>query len=111
MLRIATTVLQERVPRRMLGRVFGLMRALAMAGTPLGLALGGFLVEGLGLTVALIALAGFYVAVTLIMLLSPALRQMDATPEARDSVLTQKASDAVHEAAAARPRSDPGPWD
>ena len=55
---ILSTVMQERTPEGMLGRVFGLMRALAMVGTPLGLALGGFLVEGLGLTASLICMAG-----------------------------------------------------
>lgn len=105
---IASSVLQERVPQRMLGRVFSLTRALAVAGTPLGLALGGFLLEGLGLTTTLIALAGSYVAVTLVMLLSPALREMDAPPGDPEGEPAQKVRDAIHKAAA-RPRNDPGP--
>lgn len=33
----------------MLGRVFGALQALAMAGIPFGTALAGFVVQGLGL--------------------------------------------------------------
>lgn len=93
---ISSTVLQERVPQRMLGRVFGLTRALAMAGTPLGLALGGFLVEGLGLTAALIGLAGSYGAVTFGMLVSPALREMDVPLKDSRDRSAQKVPDSVN---------------
>ena len=75
---IISTVVQERVPEGMRGRVFGLTQALAMAGTPLGAALGGFLIEGLGLIPTLIGMTGGYLAVTLSMFLNPALRGMDA---------------------------------
>ena len=42
------TVIQEQTPPQMLGRVFGALQALAMAGIPFGTALAGFAVAGLG---------------------------------------------------------------
>jgi hypothetical protein len=61
----------------MLGRVFGALQSLAMAGIPVGNALTGFAVEGMGVTVTIMAMAVVYSAVTLGMFLRPALRQMD----------------------------------
>jgi len=71
------TVIQEQAPPQMLGRVFGALQSLAMAGIPVGNALTGFAVEGLGVTVTIMAMAVVYLAVTLGMFLRPALRQMD----------------------------------
>jgi hypothetical protein len=48
-----------------------------MAGIPVGNALTGFAVEGLGVTVTIMAMAVVYLAVTVGMFLRPALRQMD----------------------------------
>jgi hypothetical protein len=48
-----------------------------MAGIPVGNALTGFAVKGLGVTVTIIAMAVVYLAVTLGTFLRPALRQMD----------------------------------
>lgn len=75
---IFSTVLQERTPEEMLGRLFGLSRALATAGAPLGLALGGILVQGVGLTFTLAGMAGCSLALALVMWHNPALRDMDA---------------------------------
>ncbi|QIN82642.1 hypothetical protein GBA63_08300 [Rubrobacter tropicus] len=62
----------------MLGRLFGLSTALATAGAPLGLAVGGFLVEGVGLRATIAGMAAASAAVALWMWLDPALRGMDA---------------------------------
>jgi hypothetical protein len=48
-----------------------------MAGIPIGNALTGLAVEGLGVTVTIMAMAVVYLAVTVGMFLRPALRQMD----------------------------------
>lgn len=81
---IFSTVLQERAPEDMLGRLFGLSRALATAGAPLGLVAGGFLVEGAGLNFTLFGMAGLSLTLVLGMWLNPALRGMD-TPEKADA--------------------------
>jgi MFS family permease len=72
------TVIQERTPPQMLGRVFGALQALAMAGIPFGTALAGFAVAGLGLIPTITAGVVSYVAVMLSMFSRPALRQLDA---------------------------------
>jgi hypothetical protein len=61
----------------MRGRVFGLLRALVVCGTPFGMLLGGFLVEGVGLRPTVIAMGICYLALTLSMFLYPALREME----------------------------------
>jgi membrane protein implicated in regulation of membrane protease activity len=61
----------------MLGRVFGALQALAMAGIPFGTALAGFAVASLGLIPTITAGGFIYVAVTLSMFVRPALRRMD----------------------------------
>ena len=76
-----STVIQEHTPRQMRGRVFGVLTALAMAGIPLGAALGGFLVEGIGLRLTVLGMGAVYLAVTLCMFFNPAMREMDATKE------------------------------
>lgn len=80
---IFSTILQEHTPKEMLGRVFGLTRALVMGGTPLGVALGGFLVEGVGLTFTLVAMTGCFLMVTLGTFLNPTMREMDTLKDAK----------------------------
>ena len=61
----------------MLGRVFGALQSLAMAGMPVGNVLTGVTVQGLGVNVTIVAMASIYLAVILSMFFRPALRQMD----------------------------------
>jgi predicted MFS family arabinose efflux permease len=75
------TVIQENTPLQMLGRIFGTLNALAQAGIPLGAALAGFVVEGLGLVLTILGMGAIYLAVTVGMFFNPALRQMDAGKE------------------------------
>ena len=72
------TVIQEHAPPEMLGRVFGVLTALAMAGIPFGTALGGFMVEWVGVRATLLAMGACYLSVTLGMFFNPSLRGMDA---------------------------------
>jgi predicted MFS family arabinose efflux permease len=71
------TVIQEKTPPQMYGRVFGTLNALAQAGIPLGAALAGFVVEGVGLVPTILGMGAIYLAVTVGMFFNPALRQMD----------------------------------
>ena len=74
---IFAIIFQEHTPPRMRGRAFGVLNALAMAATPIGMALGGLLVEGAGLVPTLIGMGVFYLILTSSMFFNPALRQMD----------------------------------
>lgn len=74
---IIMTVAQERIPREMRGRVFGLMVAVAFAVTPLGMVLAGYLAETISVTKTLLATGIAYVLVTAGQYLNPALREMD----------------------------------
>lgn len=71
------TIVQERTPGSMLGRVNGALISIAMAATPLGTVVMGYLLEGIGLRYTLIGIAACYLAVTLSMLLNPALQEMN----------------------------------
>jgi len=75
------TVLQERVPADIRGRVFGTIIGTALAAAPLGMAAAGFLVETLGLQVMLTIVAGGFLAVAVFALVAPGFRTLD-TPVA-----------------------------
>jgi MFS family permease len=74
---ISLTIFQERVPPEIRGRVLGAINALYFAAIPLGMALGGVIVEGVGLTPTLIGMGLVYLALTLGMFFNPALYEMD----------------------------------
>ncbi|MDP9359145.1 MAG: MFS transporter [Chloroflexota bacterium] len=74
---ILMTVSQERVPSALRGRVFGASTALALAAMPVGLLLGGLLIERAGVIVTLVVIAATYLAATAVLWLIPALHDMD----------------------------------
>ncbi len=74
---IIDTVLYERVPSDMRGRVLGSVMAGAWLTMPLGMLLAGFLTEAFGLRTLLIAVALAYPLATLGMIFVPALRELD----------------------------------
>ena len=74
---IIFTVVQQRTPEHVRGRVIGALWALALAATPLGVVLTGYLLEAVGLRPILIGVAVGYLVVTLSMFLNPALREME----------------------------------
>ena len=74
------TVVQERTPEHLRGRVIGALWALALAASPLGVVLTGYLLEALGLRLILIGVAAGYLVATLSMLFNSALREMDERP-------------------------------
>ena len=76
----------ERVPEHMRGRVFGAIQAGAWLAMPVGVLAGGYLFEGIGLRWAFIAIGICYVATTLSMLVTPALRDMNRRSESMEPV-------------------------
>jgi MFS family permease len=74
---IIMTVVQERVPAELRGRVFGTMTAGAYLAVPLGMLLAGYMVEWKGVRATLLVQAAFYLIITLSLLVNPALREMD----------------------------------
>jgi predicted MFS family arabinose efflux permease len=70
------TVIQERTPPGMLGRVFGALSAFGMAAVPLGMVLCGYLIEAIGLRTTLVATAACYLSVTGLVVINPALKRM-----------------------------------
>ena len=71
------SVLQERTPPRMLGRVLGAGVSLSMVGAPAGMVACGYAVEILGFGPALAGISTCYLAVGLLSFLSPALHELD----------------------------------
>ncbi|MFC8079631.1 MFS transporter [Streptomyces sp. NPDC057307] len=76
---ILTTVMYERVPDRLRSRVTGAMTAGCELTMPLGGLTAGLLVEGAGLSPALLLLGGVYLLATLSPVLLPVWRGLDAT--------------------------------
>ena len=75
------SVLQERTPPRMLGRVLGAGVSLSMVGAPVGVGLCGYALEILGLRPTLAGISACYLVVGLLSFISPALHELD---KARD---------------------------
>lgn len=82
---IIGTVLQERVPASMRGRVFGAVTASAWAAMPIGVLGAGYLLVAIGLRAVLLICAALYLVSTASLLFSRGLRQMDAPPAAPPS--------------------------
>ncbi|MEW1635813.1 MFS transporter [Streptomyces sp. NPDC093801] len=79
---VLTTVLFERVPEELRSRVSGVATAGCELAMPMGGLAAGLLVDGLGITAALLAFGGVYLLTTLGPVLFPAWREMDAGPSA-----------------------------
>jgi len=74
---LAITVLQERIPEAIRGRVFGAFMAAVLVAAPLGVLLAGFLSEIVGVRACLVGISTALVLVALSMLANPALRELD----------------------------------
>jgi MFS family permease len=74
------TVSYEVVPAHMRGRVFGALRAGAWASIPLGILLGGVVVEAVGVATTFLAIGLLYLAVTAYGFFNPAFRELDRRP-------------------------------
>lgn len=73
-------VMQTRAPAQLRGRVVGVMGSLAYAAGPLGLVVAGPLADRAGLHVTFLALSVPMLALGLIAVFLPALRDLDRTP-------------------------------
>jgi MFS family permease len=71
------SVLQERTPPRMLGRVLGAGVSLSMIAVPIGMVLCGYALEIFGLRPTLVVISACYLTVGLLSFISPALRELD----------------------------------
>jgi MFS family permease len=74
------TVIQERTPAAMSGRVFATTTALAQLGIPFGAVLAGFAVQGAGLVPTIIGMGALYLTVTVSLVFNRSLRGMAAEP-------------------------------
>jgi MFS family permease len=77
---ILSTVMFERVPPEMRGRVIGPLTAGAWVAMPLGMLMAGFVSEAFGVIAALVGIAAAYLLVTLSIFINPAMREMDRRP-------------------------------
>jgi MFS family permease len=78
---ILGAVIYERVPVHLLGRVSSLSTAACFALMPLGGLVGGFLVGGAGLGVALVVCGVAYFAATMLPAVDPRWREIERRPE------------------------------
>lgn len=76
------TVFHRRTPVALRGRVLGTFVALAMLASPLGVLIGGTLIEALGLRAVIAAAGGILCLLALITPFLPALAELDAPGEA-----------------------------
>jgi MFS family permease len=76
---VLDTVFQERVPAQLRGRVFGTITATAWVAMPLGVLIGGYLLDRIGLRPTLTLIAACYLIATVSMLFSRTLHEMDHT--------------------------------
>ncbi|GAB4060851.1 MFS transporter [Catellatospora paridis] len=80
---ILAATMFERVPAHLQARVLSLSNAIGFAGIPLGGLLGGWAVEHIGLTPALLVFGACYLGATLLPVISPGMwRQLDRLPAA-----------------------------
>ncbi|HEX6140185.1 MAG TPA: MFS transporter, partial [Candidatus Limnocylindria bacterium] len=89
---IISTVIFERVPPSMRGRVLGPLTAGAWVAMPLGMLLAGIVSEQLGVVAAIIGIASAYLVVTLSIFVNPAMRDLDRRPAAVDQPATPDSS-------------------
>jgi MFS family permease len=78
---VIDTVLLERVPDGMRGRVFGVGNAAAWIAMPLGVLIAGPAIEAFGLRATLIATGAVYVVVAVLTIWAPSLADLDRRPE------------------------------
>jgi len=72
---LISTLVQERVPAHLHGRVFGVQTAVFYAAPPIGLVLAGLSVENFGVNATYVVLAGILSVTTILVLLTKSLRE------------------------------------
>lgn len=79
-------VMQTRAPKHLRGRVVGVMGSLAYAAGPLGLIIAGPLTDAAGLHTTFLALSLPMLALGVVAVFLPALRELDRPPAAEPTV-------------------------
>jgi MFS family permease len=74
---LVMTIMHERVPAELRGRVFGALTAIASGSVPLGILMTGFMIEVLGLQSTIITLGVAYLAIALTAFFNPAFREIE----------------------------------
>jgi predicted MFS family arabinose efflux permease len=77
---ILSTVMLQRIPANLTGRVLALVQSAAWAGIPLGGLVGGLLTEAVGVTTALLVCGATYLVVIAAPATQPGWRAMDRRP-------------------------------
>jgi MFS family permease len=77
------TIVAEIVPAELRGRVFGAVRAGAWASIPLGILVGGVIVETIGVAATFLAIGVSYAGLVGYGFFNPAFHEMDSRPAAR----------------------------
>jgi MFS family permease len=72
---LISTLVQQRIPAHLHGRVFGIQTAVFYAAPPLGMVLAGLSVESFGVRATYIVLAGILSITTILVLLTKSLRE------------------------------------
>jgi MFS family permease len=83
---ILGTVQFELVPARLRGRVFGAITAGAWSAIPLGVLLGGVVVDAVGVGATLLGIGVCYLSVTLYGFVNPAFRELDQPKPAPEPI-------------------------
>ena len=83
---LINTVLFELVPVELRGRVFGAVRAAAWAAIPLGVLVGGVVVDAIGVAATFLTIGSCYLLVTLYGFFNPAFRAFDRASGEPDSI-------------------------
>lgn len=73
---LSQTILQERVPAGMRGRVFGVVSAIQVCTLPIGIMMYGFLLDGIGLQNTLILFVVLNLLVPISLIVNPYLREL-----------------------------------
>jgi MFS family permease len=84
---IADTVIQERVPANLLGTVYGTVGSISIIGEPLGLLVGGVLVQHFGTTTTVLYCAVIYTVMFLLLTGSRSLRDLRRPESPEDAEL------------------------
>jgi MFS family permease len=74
---MAGTIIQQGVPEHMLGRALGTLSSTAMVAAPLGMLLGGSVIGLLGLTGAIVAIAGMFLVLIVATVVNPAFHELE----------------------------------
>lgn len=80
------TVIYERVPAALRGRVIGSLLACILAAAPIGMLIMGSAIKPLGINAVIVAISAILLLVTVLFAVAPALRDLEAPAEAEPAI-------------------------